>query len=402
MRAVNKLKPIKRGNAWHIHGIVIHDDGQTKTKVRETTGKPIASTTEAEAWALVQKRFDEISCGVTGGVTIDVLAKKYLSARSFGKSPRQTIERFAQDLGHLLTSQLTAEQYYNWAYQNVQGEFGRLKPSAITNKMTTTRAFMRHFIALGYKFDDKVMEVAKPKFRNNKASFFEADERDRFIDEFPGTFRPIVKFLFGAGPRWSEAQRLKRSDLSIEDGAVYAVFRNRKSADQTWQERKVPLNQMAVDALPRGWMEMDDDDLIFTIGGEAIAYGQINYRWNQSKQLMGIENAELTPHTARHTFATLLLFDDGVDLSFVAQLIGDTITICEKRYIHARPEKAANALKRAGVLGEHKTITSVAPLKEAPRHAPEYGKIPNILGSKHLRKDSTSVGTTPRTSLTQV
>ena len=60
MGAVNKLKPIKRGSSWHIHGTVLHDDGQTKTKVRETTGKPIASTTEAEAWALVQKRFDEI------------------------------------------------------------------------------------------------------------------------------------------------------------------------------------------------------------------------------------------------------------------------------------------------------------------------------------------------------
>ena len=402
MGAVNKLKPIKRGSSWHIHGTVIHDDGQTKTKVRETTGKPIASTTEAEAWALVQKRFDEISSGVTGDVTIDVLARKYLSARSFGRTPRQTIERFAHDLGHLLTSELTAEQYYNWAYQNVRGEFGKLKPSAIKFKMSTTLALMKHFTGLGYKFDDKVLAVPKPKFRNNKTSFFEADERDRFIDEFPGTFRPIVKFLFGAGPRWSEAQRLKRSDLSVVGGVIYAVFRNRKSADQTWRERKVPLNQMAVDALPRGWMEMDDDDLIFTIDGEQIAYGQVNYRWNQAKQLMGIENAELTPHTARHTFATLLLFDDGVDLSFVAQLIGDTITICEKRYIHARPEKAANALKRAGVLGEHKTITSVAPLKEAPRHAPEYGKIPNILGSTHLRKDRTSAGTTPRTSLTQV
>ena len=42
--------------------------------------------------------------------------------------------------------------------------------------------------------------------------------------------------------------------------------------------------------------------------------------------------------------------DDGLELAWVASLIGDTIEVCEKRCIHIRTGKVTRALGEAGVL----------------------------------------------------
>jgi tyrosine recombinase XerC len=159
----------------------------------------------------------------------------------------------------------------------------------------------------------------------------------------------ILELFYSTGIRLSELQGLSRGDLDLVSQQVKVRGKGRK-------ERIVPVGDHAVTALRN--YEAKRDDLLRRVGsaGERSAYflartgKRIGPRMVQ-KVVSGFleqvdEDAGLSVHSLRHTFATHLL-DAGADLRAVQELLGHASISTTQIYTHTSVERLKQVYQKA-------------------------------------------------------
>ncbi len=136
----------------------------------------------------------------------------------------------------------------------------------------------------------------------------------------------LLELLYGSGARISEAVGLDVDDLDLDHAVV-------RLAGKGGKERVVPVGSYAVEAI-RTYLQLGRPELART-GGKAAASAAavfLNSRggrlsrqsaWavlRKAAAAAGID-ADVSPHTMRHSFATHLL-DGGADVRVVQELLG--------------------------------------------------------------------------------
>lgn len=159
----------------------------------------------------------------------------------------------------------------------------------------------------------------------------------------------ILELFYSTGMRLSELQGLSRGDLDLVSQQVKVRGKGRK-------ERIVPIGDHAVLALRN--YEARRDDVLRQVGtkGERSAYflsrtgKRIGVRMVQ-KLVAGFleqldEDAGLSVHSLRHSFATHLL-DAGADLRAVQELLGHSSISTTQIYTHTSVERLKQVHQRA-------------------------------------------------------
>jgi integrase/recombinase XerC len=159
----------------------------------------------------------------------------------------------------------------------------------------------------------------------------------------------ILELFYSTGMRLSELQGLSRGDLDLVSQQVKVRGKGRK-------ERIVPVGDHAQVALRN--YEAKRDDLLSRVGsaGERSAYflartgKRIGVRMVQ-KVVAGLleqvdEDAGLSVHSLRHTFATHLL-DAGADLRAVQELLGHASISTTQIYTHTSVERLKQVYQKA-------------------------------------------------------
>jgi integrase/recombinase XerC len=159
----------------------------------------------------------------------------------------------------------------------------------------------------------------------------------------------IVELFYSTGIRLSELQGLSRGDLDLVSQQAKVRGKGRK-------ERIVPIGDHATLALRN--YEAKRDDLLRQIGqqGERSAYflsrtgKRIGPRMVQ-KVISGFlkeidEDAGLSVHSLRHSFATHLL-DAGADLRAVQELLGHSSISTTQIYTHTSVERLKQVYQKA-------------------------------------------------------
>lgn len=159
----------------------------------------------------------------------------------------------------------------------------------------------------------------------------------------------ILELFYSTGMRLSELQGISRGDLDLVSQQVKVRGKGRK-------ERIVPVGDHAQLALRN--YEAKRDDLLRQVGagGERSAYflartgKRIGVRMVQklvSSFLEQVdEDAGLSVHSLRHTFATHLL-DAGADLRAVQELLGHASISTTQIYTHTSVERLKQVYQKA-------------------------------------------------------
>jgi integrase/recombinase XerC len=159
----------------------------------------------------------------------------------------------------------------------------------------------------------------------------------------------ILELFYSTGMRLSELQGLSRGDLDLVSQQVKVRWKGRK-------ERIIPVGDNAQLALRN--YEAKRDDLLRQVGaaGERSAYflsrtgKRIGVRMVQklvSSFLEQVdEDAGLSVHSLRHTFATHLL-DAGADLRAVQELLGHASISTTQIYTHTSVERLKQVYQKA-------------------------------------------------------
>ena len=159
----------------------------------------------------------------------------------------------------------------------------------------------------------------------------------------------ILELFYSTGMRLSELQGLSRGDLDLVSQQVKVRGKGRK-------ERIVPVGDHAQLALRN--YESKRDELVGQVGAgaERSAYflsragKRIGVRMVQ-KVVSGFleqidEDAGLSVHSLRHTFATHLL-DAGADLRAVQELLGHASITTTQIYTHTSVERLKQVYQKA-------------------------------------------------------
>ncbi len=162
----------------------------------------------------------------------------------------------------------------------------------------------------------------------------------------------ILELFYSTGMRLSELQGLNRSDLDVVSQQVKVRGKGRK-------ERIVPVGDHAIRAL-RGY-ETARDELQRGLASSGAPVDRTAIFVAQTGKRIGVravqlavtkflklidEDAGLSVHSLRHTFATHLL-DAGADLRAVQELLGHASVQTTQIYTHTSVERLKEVYQKA-------------------------------------------------------
>ena len=151
----------------------------------------------------------------------------------------------------------------------------------------------------------------------------------------------ILELLFATGIRVSELCSLKADRIDLKEGSIQVLGKGAK-------ERLVSIHhaeslQALSDYQSRFATPIRETGYFFVNRlGKPITTQSIRFMISKYVRLARIEK-NITPHTFRHTFATLLL-EENVDIKYIQHILGHSSIMTTQIYTHVNQQKQREIL----------------------------------------------------------
>jgi integrase/recombinase XerD len=227
-----------------------------------------------------------------------------------------------------------------------------LSPSSICRHLASLSTFFRFLVLEGRVSENLAKLLIAPAVWDRLPTVLSPVATKRLL-ESPDLLtrlgrrdRAVLETLYATGCRASEVVGLRPADLDLTKGTARCVGKGNK-------ERQVPLGSSAIAALivyldrdrPALLARRPESATVFlTKSGRPMSRIALWHIVKRYARLCGL-NADVSPHTLRHSFATHLLAG-GADLRVVQEMLGHAsiattqiytrVEISRLREVHAR------------------------------------------------------------------
>ncbi|MDL2312821.1 tyrosine-type recombinase/integrase [Bacteroidales bacterium OttesenSCG-928-B11] len=170
---------------------------------------------------------------------------------------------------------------------------------------------------------------------------FENKHKDRYTYRAQVRNIAIVEILFSTGLRVSEVCELKNSDINIRNGVLKVFGKGSK-------ERVIQICQLECISIIKTYYQLHknliDNGSVFFVNrlGYPLSTQSVRLMVKNYAKKAGITK-RVTPHTFRHTFATLLLEED-VDIRYIQNMLGHSSITITQVYTHVNMNKQKKIL----------------------------------------------------------
>ena len=166
----------------------------------------------------------------------------------------------------------------------------------------------------------------------------------RLLEAVPGdNYRMLFRTMFAAGLRISEACNLRVDDLDSPRGVIRVMGKGGR-------ERQAALQPLLLETLRNYWREVRPVPPWLFSGrmGNPLDPDQARKVFKVAVQASELTK-RATPHTLRHTYATLQM-EQGTDLRVIQCLLGHTTIRSTERYLHVATHLLAASADPLGLL----------------------------------------------------
>ncbi|MFC1993260.1 site-specific tyrosine recombinase XerD [Chloroflexota bacterium] len=200
--------------------------------------------------------------------------------------------------------------------------------ATLARKVAAARSFFDFMVAEGNMKDNPTQNMASPKVGKSLPKPISISQVRRLLEQ-PTKLstseakrdRAMLELLYASGMRVSELVSLDLGDVDKDGGYVRCFGKGHK-------ERLIPIYEQAASVVeeyvkedrPKLAHNVDEKALFLNRRGERLTrqgFWQILKEYAKSAGL----DADVTPHTLRHSFATHML-SGGADLRSVQELLG--------------------------------------------------------------------------------
>ena len=280
-----------------------------------------------------------------------------------------TVLAYRRDLGVFVEY---LGEYYgteSWSWQGIdrlaiRGFLGHLTrrglgKRSISRALSVVRSFFRFLHRNEVVEANPARAVGSPKLERYLPAYLDRSQVQRLFDiaevrAMEGRFADvrnlaILELFYSTGMRLSELRGLGRSDVDMITQQVKVRGKGRK-------ERLIPVGDHAIRAMRN--YESKRDELLRAVGakGDRTAFfiSAQGRRMSVRTIQMAVtslldkvdEDAGLSVHSLRHTFATHLL-DAGADLRAVQELLGHASIATTQIYTHTSVERLKQVYQKA-------------------------------------------------------
>ena len=278
-----------------------------------------------------------------------------------GYSPK-TLAAYAYDLGKF--SQYLAvepgsseegvqdiDQYTVKAFMSHLADHGYRKANSAVargRKLAVLKSFFKYLASVGKVKSDPTVNIKMPKTKQREPSYLSEQEYKRLLRTVKKTatkyFKErdiaIVTMFLGMGLRLSELTALNIGDVSFDDGSIKITRKGGK-------ERILPANDEVMIAIQRYVRTREDRSpqlpLFLSKRKRRISNASVWHLVRKYMRQAQIEKDKLSPHTLRHTFATMLL-RQGENILTIKELLSHRNLRTTERYLHINDEDLKEAV----------------------------------------------------------
>ncbi|NLO04753.1 MAG: tyrosine-type recombinase/integrase [candidate division WS1 bacterium] len=201
-----------------------------------------------------------------------------------------------------------------------------LSPATRARRLHALRSLWRYLELVDLVIENPTRKIATPKRDQRLPSYLSVEEAgallaacdDNHYVDLAFRDRAILTVLIYQGLRRAELLGLGLNDVDL--ASLTLLVRRGKGG----KSRLLPLAGAAA-ATIEDWLEFrphsDSGALFLTRGGKAMRPTDLNRMFRRTVERSGVRRDDVTLHTLRHTFATLLL-KEGVDVRTLQRLLG--------------------------------------------------------------------------------
>ena len=258
------------------------------------------------------------------------------------------LDQFLREQGIDDVTQVTATNLNSYM---LYMERRRFAPSTVSRSVASIRAFYQYLVKIKEISENPSESLHPPKVEKKMPEILTVEEVDLLLAQPKGNTpkgmrdRAMLELLYATGIRVSELIHLELSDVNLQLGFL--------TCRESGRERMVPFGSVAKKALQAyltearpGFVKEEDCPLLFT-----NCSGKVMSRQGFWKILKGYAGAagiqaDITPHTLRHSFAAHLL-QNGADLKSLQEMLGHSDISTTQIYVKASGNKISDVYTKA-------------------------------------------------------
>jgi integrase len=222
------------------------------------------------------------------------------------------------------------------------------KPASVNREL----ALLKHIFSKALEWkrikENPVKSVKRLKGETKRVRYLMPDEIQKLLSNCDGLVRgllkPLVTVALHTGARKGELQNLQWPQVDFDLGIISLLD------TKNGERRDIPMNETVKSTL--GGLERKGEFVFCNRNGKRIDDAQIQIAFQEAIRRSGIEDFHF--HDLRHTFASNLVMQEGVELNDVRELLGHKNMSMTLRYAHLSPKhkgKVVNILD--GVMSQN-------------------------------------------------
>lgn len=269
--------------------------------------------------------------------------KLFLSSKKIEGLSKNTLDSYNLELGIFAEQVKKRTNEISTADIRVfLGKFEHLKMSSISRKLSVLKSFFSWLTFEELLDRDPTAKLKPPKLEKRLPKALSVEELEMLREACKtNRQRALIEVLYATGCRLSEVQQLNRRDIDFNTQSCKVIGKGDK-------EREVYFSFKAIYHLRKYLMtRLDDEQALFIT--ERRPYRRLSHRGIQREIGIIANEAKLekkvSPHTLRHTFATLTL-NNGADLVAVQHLLGHSDPSTTQGYAVLSEERKRQAHKK--------------------------------------------------------
>lgn len=222
-------------------------------------------------------------------------------------------------------------------------KFDCLDSKSLAHLITALRSLYGFLYKEGVISNNPCKDIAMPKIEAKLPDYLTIEEINVLLDvklEKPNDYRnkAMLELAFATGLRVSELVNLKVSDINFDDCYLRVMGKGKK-------ERIVPIDDTALKYVKfyivyyrNSLLKNKDSEYLFISSYGTKITRQAFFKLIKSQAEKKGINKEISPHTLRHSFASILL-KNGANIRVIQELLGHEDLKTTQIYTHLINEK---------------------------------------------------------------
>lgn len=226
--------------------------------------------------------------------------------------------------------------------------------NSINRKISCLKSFYKYLFREGLSISNPMLKVTSPKSGSKVPEFVKEKDLEMLLqnidfgNDFEGVRNKlIIETFYSTGVRISELINIKVQDVNLEEKTV-------KISGKRNKERLTPLSGYLANSIENYFLIRNNicakqnttSPYLFLTKQGKQTYSKLVYRIINKYLSYVSSNTKKSPHTLRHSFATIML-NKGAELNSIKEILGHSSLAATQIYTHNSIEKLKTIYKQA-------------------------------------------------------